>query len=223
MLLTVGLERHVVVPLTLHHVEPLHARTRRVEGGEATGRLALDACAVLLLADAAEEPEAFVFDAVGVDDVTPLRVQELHPRHPQRAHDVRPTPIGGPFQRTVAVGAENARGAAVGRVASVGAAWVGLTDVTVPRLVALRNVPRARAVAHLVDREVARVAKDDLVVILPVALAADGAAGEVLEAGDGLGGCVLRRQPRPRRTLDAHGHAGLGQCRLFANWSGREK
>jgi len=152
------------------------------------------------------------------------------------SRDVGPPRVGRALHRPPLLRAEDAillDPCAAGATAPGEAA-----HVAEPRLVALGDVTGTRAVAdlrahaecqrelhsgpgavrlHLVDSQVARVAKNDLVVVLPVALGADVAARELLVRRLlGIGGILrsgLARLARLRwQERLGEGHAGGRRC-----------
>eukprot|EP00966_Prymnesium_polylepis_P195195 4524798-Prymnesium_polylepis.1 len=92
----------------LHHVHALTLRARRVEGGEAARRSALDARARLLAAQRANEPEALLVDGGRMNHVAALGVEKRGLGDPKRADHVRPPSVRCAFEYAAAVGAEDA-------------------------------------------------------------------------------------------------------------------
>ena len=100
--------------------------------------------------------------------------EELGLWYPQPADNVRPSEVGGALQSSSLDGAQNAL-----LQLFVASAAAVTARITVPW--AIRDAVRPRAIARLVHGHVALVAENDLVVILPFTILADGAKSSLLE------------------------------------------
>ena len=127
----------------------------------------------------------------GLDDAPRSAHQEFGLRNPQATDDVRPAEVGCALQRATLDRAQDALLLLLVSCAATNTTWIAIPWP-------IRDPVGARSVARLMHRHIALVAKDYLIVVLPLAVLADGAEGHLLITHGRLPPLLARERKRVR-------------------------